>query len=99
MVLYKLILENFPDRPWKVSLGRFDYVQKGKDGQYRQVTIPIFKQDEEVVLKQLKDTYARIMNHEFNQGCGREECRWCNFARRYVLVRPEEGKELEMDDV
>jgi DNA helicase-2/ATP-dependent DNA helicase PcrA len=37
------------------------------------------------------------MNHEFREGCGKEDCHWCNFARKYELVRPAEF--VEIDDV
>jgi DNA helicase-2/ATP-dependent DNA helicase PcrA len=97
MVFYKLLLENYEDRNWKVSLGMFDYVQKSKTGQYKQVVVPVYAQDEEIVRRQLKDSYSRIMNHEFDRGCGKETCHWCNFAKRYELIRRHE--EVEIDDV
>ncbi len=97
MVFYKLLLENYEDRSWTVTTGMFDFVQKNKNGEYKQVVVPVFAQDEEIVRGQLKDAYARIMNHEFDRGCGKENCHWCNFAKRYELIRPAE--EVEIDDV
>jgi DNA helicase-2/ATP-dependent DNA helicase PcrA len=35
------------------------------------------------VMGQIKDSYARIKNKEFTQGCDLPECRWCNFVRYY----------------
>jgi DNA helicase-2/ATP-dependent DNA helicase PcrA len=99
MVFYKLLLENYEDRNWRVSTGVFDFVQKSKSGGYTQKTVPVFPQDEEVVRKQLKDAYYGIMNHEFDKGCGKEECRWCNFAKQYELIRPAVGAVVELDDV
>lgn len=99
MVFYKLLLENYEDRNWKVSTGVFDFVQKSKSGEYKQKTVPVFAQDEEVVRKQLKDAYTGIMNHEFDKGCGKEECHWCNFAKRYELIRPAVAEVVELDDV
>ena len=87
MVFYKLLLENNEDRRWKVALGRFDFVQKNKTGTYTQITVPVFPQDEAIVLQQLKDSYTKIMNREFSKGCGKPECHWCNFAVKYSLVR------------
>ena len=98
MVFYKLILENFQERNWRVTMGTFDYVQKGgKTNQYKRLTVPMYAQDEDVVRNQLKDSYTRIMNHEFDRGCGKETCHWCNFAKRYELIRPVD--EVEVDDV
>lgn len=96
MVFYKLLLERYEDRNWRVNLGRFDYIQKTAKGDYKQYTVPVFKPDEDFVLAQLKDAYTRIINHEFDRGCGKEDCHWCNFAKRYELIR--QPDEVEMDD-
>lgn len=97
MVFYKLLIEHYEDRTWRVTTGIFDYIQKSKTGEYLQKVVPIFPQDEQIVRAQLKDAYTRIMNHEFNKGCGKEECHWCNFAKRYELIRQED--EVEIDDI
>ena len=99
MVFYKLLLEHYEDKPRKVSLGMFDYIQPGKSGDYKQIVVPVFAHDEAIVRQQIKDVYNRIMNHEFDRGCGEEDCHWCNFARRYELIRPAKGEVVEMDDV
>jgi len=95
MVFYKLLIENYEDRNWRVSTGKFEYIQKSKTGEYKQFTVPVFPHDEEVVRAQLKDAYGRIMNHEYNKGCGKEGCRWCDFAKRYELIRPDEDVDLD----
>jgi len=100
MVFYKLLLENSDDKRWTVKMGMFDYIQKGNiSNEYKRVYIPIYTQDEEIVRKQLKDAYSGIMNHEFDKGCGKEDCHWCNFARQYELVRPSENEVVEIDDI
>lgn len=99
MVFYKLLIENYKDRNWKVKMGMFDYIEKGrKSGQHRPpIQVPVFPQDEDIVRVQLKDSYTRIMNHEFNKGCGKDDCYWCNFSRKYELIRPKEV--IEIDDI
>ncbi len=99
MVFYKILLENYEDKRLRVTTGMFDFIQKGKNGQYKQVHIPMFAQDEEFVRAQIKDVYSRIMNHEFDRGCGEESCHWCNFARRYELIRPTSDIIAEIDDI
>ncbi len=99
MVFYKLLIENFEDKHLKVNMGMFDYIQKNsKTGEFKRYYVPIFAQDEETVRQQLKDSYARIMNHEFDTGCGRKDCYWCNFARKYQLVRTDHDEAVEIDD-
>lgn len=100
MVFYKLLIENHEDRRLKVNMGMFDYIQKNsKTGEFKRYYVPMFAQDEETVRAQLKDSYSRIMNHEFDTGCGRKDCYWCNFARKYELVRAAHDAEVEIDDV
>ena len=99
MVFYKLLLEHYEEKNWKVTTGMFDFVQKNKGGEYKHVVVPVFAQDEEIVMHQLKDSYSRIMNHEFDRGCGKEDCHWCNFAKRYELIRPAKDEFVEIDDV
>ncbi len=99
MVFYKLLLENYEERRMKVSIGTFDFLQKNKAGEYKQVTVPVYEEDEHIVRAQMKDAYTRIMNHEFDRGCGEEDCHWCNFARRYELIRPSKDDLVEIDDL
>ncbi|MCD6063617.1 MAG: ATP-dependent helicase, partial [Flavipsychrobacter sp.] len=100
MVFYKLLLENNPDKTFKFKTGIFDYIEKGKKtNQYKRVEVPVFATDEEIVRKQLKDAYVRIMNHDFDKGCGEDDCNWCNFAKQYQLVRPAVGTEPTEIDV
>lgn len=97
MVFYKLLLENYEEKNYRVTIGMFDFIQKGKNGEYKQVVVPVFAQDEEIVRKQIKDAYSSIMNHQFDKGCGKETCHWCNFAKRYQLIRPGKDDEVETE--
>ncbi len=98
MLFYKLLIENNPERQWQVKEGMFDYIEKGrKTNQYKRIIIPFIGQQEEIVKQQMKNAYAGIMNHEFDKGCGKEECNWCNFAKRYELIRP--ADDIEIDDL
>lgn len=99
MVFYKLLIENAPENKWRVQMGMFDYIEKGKlSNEYKRVRVPIFPADEDIVLKQLKTAYTSIMNHEFDKGCGEESCYWCNFARKYQLIS-EQKEVIEIDDI
>ena len=101
MVFYKLIIEAQADKDWRVTMGKFDYVMPSpKTGEYKEVKVPIFQQDELTVRQQVKEAYGRIMNHDFAEGCNKPDCHWCNFAKKYQLVRPvREGAFSEIDDL
>ena len=45
-----------------------------KDLEYR-------AEDELQIRDWMKDAYARIMKHDFYEGCGEENCTWCNFVK------------------
>lgn len=101
MVFYKLLIEAQPERVWRVQIGKFDYIEPGKKtGEYVQKVVPVFEQDEAIVRAQIKEAYGKIMNHDFDEGCNKPDCHWCNFAKKYELVRPgKEEKFVEIDDV
>lgn len=101
MVFYKLLLENNPDKPYKVRLGAFDYIEPDrKTGRpHDLVYVPMSEADETTVRQQLKDAYGRIMNHEFDTGCGKKDCSWCQFAKKYSIIRQPEKDFVEIDDV
>ena len=101
MVFYKLLIEAQPERFWRVQIGKFDYVEPSrKTGDYVQKIVPVFEQDEAIVRGQIKEAYGRIMNHDFDEGCGKADCHWCNFAKKYELVRPGvEEQFVEIDDL
>ncbi|MEO6833548.1 MAG: ATP-dependent DNA helicase, partial [Chitinophagaceae bacterium] len=100
MVFYKLLLENSNELHWKVKMGTFEYVERSKTtGEYKSFNVPVFEQDELAVRQQLRNTYANIMNQEFKKGCGKDDCQWCNFARRYELIRQDAADFVEIDDL
>ena len=98
MVFYKLLIDNYTDRGLTVTMGMFEYLEKSKKtNEYRRIYIPMYQQDLDTVRGQLKDSWARIQNHEFDLGCGEPDCHWCNFAKQYEIIRPTE--EVEIDDI
>lgn len=101
MVFYKLLLENNPERQYKVTLGAFDYIEPDrKTGRPHDLFyVPLTQSDETTVREQLKYAYGRIMNHDFDTGCGRKDCSWCQFAKKYSIIRQPEENFVEIDDV
>jgi len=98
MVFYKIILEGAPGSAMRVKHGYFDLLEKDDRGQWAPKTVPIFDEDVAIVKAQIKETWLRIQNGEFDEGCGEPDCAWCDFARRHALVRASEDASV-MDDV
>lgn len=79
-VFYKLLIDNDRSNTWRVISTEFDFLEP-EDENYIKEKIVITPDDLTLVKSQIKDTYSRIMNHEFTTGCGSDECYWCAFVR------------------
>ncbi len=80
-VFYKILVDHYKSKAWKVTATEFDFIEPDKNRQYRKVTIPINPPDIETVTQQLTVTWHKIQAHDFYIGCGRPDCHWCNFAK------------------
>jgi DNA helicase II / ATP-dependent DNA helicase PcrA len=85
VVFYKILLENYQNRGWRVSSGIIDYVEPF-NGEYLKPSISITPEDVITVKEQIVDTYHRIMKHDFFVGCGLPTCTWCNFAKHHEIA-------------
>ena len=78
-VFYKILVENDRRKNWEVVSTEFDFIEPVKD-EYVKHKVVIRPEDIAVVKGQIKETFTRIQNHEFD-GCGKEDCSWCGFVR------------------
>jgi DNA helicase-2/ATP-dependent DNA helicase PcrA len=63
----------------------FDFVEPDKDsGQFFKEPIAITPQDLSFVQNQIVTVYSKIKNKEFTQGCGKEDCNWCQFTNNWL---------------
>src|SRR5439155_12155867 len=77
-VFYKILLDNYKEKDWKVVSTEFDFIEPDKKKEYRKVKIFIEPQDMETVTQQIVDVWKKIQSREFYTGCGKEDCHWCN---------------------
>ena len=102
IVYYKILLDNDPMSDWKFGQGAFDFVQPDAKTQKFKVDRFTVSDDEiEIVKGQINSTYQAIINRQFEEGCGEEDCRWCNFVKFNELDLGErDGGELdEMEEL
>ncbi len=85
-VFYKILVDNYEQKDWKVISTEFDFVEPDKKKQYRKERIFINPADIETVSQQLKTTWDKIQNRDFYTGCGKEDCHWCNFVKDNKLA-------------
>lgn len=87
LVFYKILLDSYKRENWKANTGEIDFIQKDKYSKdFLKKQLPISNEDVAIVKQQIKSSYARIMNQEFTQGCGEEDCKWCSFTKSITQV-------------
>jgi len=80
-VFYKILVDHYKSKAWKVTGTEFDFIEPDKSRQYQKVKIQINPPDIETVTQQLTATWHKIQSNDFYTGCGRSSCYWCNFVR------------------
>ncbi|HEY8401492.1 MAG TPA: ATP-dependent DNA helicase [Cytophagaceae bacterium] len=100
IVFYKILLDSDKRKKYTMVSGEIDFVEKGNNKEFTKVKVYVKPEDIDLVKQQIKDTYNKIMNLEFNKGCGEEDCQWCNFVKynyksdHLSLQEKEDDKEL-----
>ncbi|WP_431213021.1 PD-(D/E)XK nuclease family protein [Puia sp. P3] len=85
-VFYKILVDSYEQKDWKVTSTEFDFVEPDKKKEYRKVRIVITPEDITTVTQQIIDTWQKIQNREFYTGCGKPDCHWCNFVKTNNLA-------------
>lgn len=83
-VFYKLLVDR-GQRDWQVISTEFDFIEPNNKKAYIKQKLFIKPEDEAIVTRQVTETWAKIQNHEFYTGCGKEDCHWCNFVKNNKL--------------
>lgn len=87
IVFYKILTDSDKKESWNMRSGEMDFIEKdSKSGEFKKIKIEVSHEDIEIVKAQIKDTYTKIMNHEFSIGCGKEDCTWCDFVKQEYRV-------------
>ncbi len=94
MVFYSILCDTDSQfKSWKA--GTFYYVIPDKKGQFKKHSIEVTDEDKGIVKSQIVETYTKITNREFNTGCRKKDCRWCQFLELGDLKEIEEEMEDE----
>lgn len=81
LVFYKILMDEDKRNDWNIVSGEMDFIQQNKDGEFVKKKLVITPDYVDLVSKQITETYTKIMNHEFSEGCGDKDCTWCNFVK------------------
>jgi DNA helicase-2/ATP-dependent DNA helicase PcrA len=85
-VFYKILVDNYEQKDWKVISTEFDFIEPDKKKNYQKAKIVISPQDITTVTEQVKMVWEKIQNRDFYTGCGKADCHWCNFAKTNQLA-------------
>ncbi len=97
-VFYKILVDNYRQKDWKVVSTEFDFIEPDKKKNYRKEKLFITDADITTVTQQIINTWEKIRNREFYTGCGKEDCHWCNFVKTNQLAVSLHGLEEETED-
>ncbi|WEK37176.1 MAG: ATP-dependent DNA helicase [Candidatus Pseudobacter hemicellulosilyticus] len=85
-VFYKILVDNYEQKDWKVVSTEFDFIEPDKKKQYRKEKVVISPQDITTVTQQIKMVWEKVQARDFYTGCGKETCHWCNFVKTNNLA-------------
>jgi DNA helicase-2/ATP-dependent DNA helicase PcrA len=85
-VFYKILVDNFEQKSWKVVSTEFDFIEPDKKKQYHKEKIIITPEDTTTVTQQITSVWQKIQDREFYTGCGKEDCHWCQFVKSNNLA-------------
>ncbi len=80
-VFYKILVDNYRQKEWKVVSSEFDFIEPDKKKNYRKEKVVVTPADITTVTQQITTTWEKIQQHDFYTGCGKEDCHWCNFVK------------------
>ena len=85
-VFYKILVDNYEKREWKLISSEFDFIEPDKKKIYKKEKVFITPKDIDTVCEQIKTVWNKIQDHDFYTGCGKEDCHWCNFVKTNNLA-------------
>ena len=87
IVFYKILLESDRKYGWNMTTGIMDFVEpERRTDKLHQTRFTVTKGDIEIVGQQITDTWSKIRAHEFEKGCGEDDCAWCEFVSNDYVV-------------
>ena len=96
-VFYKILVDNYPSKNWEAISAEFDFIEPDKKKGYLKEKRVITPEDIATVTAQIEMVWKKIQERDFYTGCGKEDCRWCNFVKTnemaVVLHEPDEAAE------
>lgn len=81
IMYYKILMNEDPRSSLIMEKGFMDFVQPDSKNKLNKKEIPLEPKHIAMVSDQIVDTYDKIKNYEFSEGCDDADCRWCELVR------------------
>jgi DNA helicase-2/ATP-dependent DNA helicase PcrA len=98
-VFYKILVDNFGQKEWKVVSTEFDFIEPDNKKKYQKRKLIITPEDTTTVTQQITETWNKIQAHEFYIGCGSKDCHYCNFIKTNELYTDLHEIEEEEEEI
>lgn len=85
-VFYKILVDNYGPKDWKVISTEFDFIEPDKKKNYRKEKLLITAEDIATVTDQIVQSWEKIQRRDFYTGCGEPDCHWCQFVKTNNLA-------------
>jgi DNA helicase II / ATP-dependent DNA helicase PcrA len=86
-VFYRILLDNYKQKNWQVVSTEFDFIEPDKQEVYHKEKIVITPADVTTVTQQIVTVWEKIQQKDFYTGCGKRDCKWCNFVKENNLQK------------
>jgi len=99
LVFYKILYENYRTTTHRVTSGTIAYLDPDVHGKLLQRELTFSENDVVFVKNLIRESWERIQQHDFYEGCGESNCVWCNFVKRNQPVDSLANRAVEeLDD-
>ncbi len=97
LVFYKILFE-LHQTTRRVGTAEISYLEPDRKKNYLKKSINFSAEDVEFVKELIRNSYRKIMNHEFYEGCGEAACVWCDFVKLNIPAQSFADQEAELLD-
>lgn len=95
-VFYKILFDRQRGKNKELRNIQFHFIEPNDKKEFDVKKIVVTPGGEEIVQKQITDTWGKIQAHDFYTGCGKANCHWCNFVKEHkIAIAIHDAEEVE----
>lgn len=101
IMFYHILLRADRAHSGQMKMGVLEFIEPVNES-FKKENIMVDKEQIRMVETQIRESYQMIMNKEFNNGCSKDDCEWCNFNKFYLkqsLYSSDNLLSLESDEM